>query len=359
MPASKKKRLPKDFEQQLEGGDLEALKRVFESCEIDARDNNKYSQKTALMMPECPDDLARWLLAQGADINAVDYYGSNALHIASHLLYRPRDLELLIKSGCTVGTRDHYGNTPLHAAADAKHIRAVQQLITAGAEVNAINREGLTPLELGLRGCANIKIVDMVPTAKALLAAGARTTPAMSEYVSAVGKNFEFHRAAFAKDSVESTSKAMEELCKLFNVSPPPRRVTHDGSAPIITKADSWQQQFEELWSLLVPSNGAAATIQGEVIRISGRISDEICRNGGTNWDSDYKQMAQAFLSHLQSGQSLDADTVREAGKIIAHIVKCKGNDDSDGHERLAELAVEWVRLNPKPVKLGNVAYDR
>lgn len=92
---------------------------------------------------------------------------------------------------------------------------------------------------------------------------------------------------------------ASDALYTLFDVPPVPRRTLHDGKSPIAAKPGRWEDQHQELWELLVPSSGPAATVQGEVIRISGRINDEIERNGGVNWDGDYRKMADAFLDHL------------------------------------------------------------
>lgn len=358
MPTKKKRKtLPKDFEERLKSGaDLASLQRVFETCEIDARGG--YAHETALLMSNCPDDLARWLVTNGADVNAVDSYGRNALHIGARRLYKPRNLELLIKLGCHVGTRDHSGNSPLHAAVETKNQYAVKRLLAAGAEVNATNRDGLTPLEQGLCECSNSEIEPMVPVARALLKAGARRTLRMKDFVVSIGENFEFHRAAFAKDSVVATSKAMLALCQLFGVQPAPRRVIHDGKSVIEVNTGTWQRQHEELWALLVPSSGAAATVQGEVIRISGRIGDEISRNGGMNWDADYTKMSRAFKEFIREGQPLAENDLRTAGRIIDEIVEKRGAADRN-YDRLPEFAVKWVRQNPQPFKLGKVAYKR
>ena len=60
MAKAKKKLLPKDFEALLIAGDLEALRAVFETCDVNARGG--YSKQTALAYHECPDDLAIWLV---------------------------------------------------------------------------------------------------------------------------------------------------------------------------------------------------------------------------------------------------------------------------------------------------------
>lgn len=78
MAKAKRKTLPTDFELLLERGTMAELKAVFDVCELNARGG--YSKETALAFDKCPDDLARWLAAQGADLSATDTWGNTPLH---------------------------------------------------------------------------------------------------------------------------------------------------------------------------------------------------------------------------------------------------------------------------------------
>jgi hypothetical protein len=194
----------------------------------------------------------------------------------------------------------------------------------------------------------------MVLLAKVLLDAGAEKTPQMKGFVEEIGKRFEFHRSGFDPNSVEAVSNALDELYDIFEVQPVPRRQLHDGNSPVAVKAKTWQTQHQELWNLLVPSQGPAATVQGEVIRISGRIANELDGNGGVNWDADYKRMADAFLEHVQSGEPLSPPDLAEAAAIVAAVKRESGDT-----ARMAQLAVKWVMQNPDPVKLNPPSYRR
>src|SRR5262249_22133308 len=192
-----------------------------------------------------------------------------------------------------------------HAAADSHAIENARLLLQRGAQVDARNREGLTPLELALRGCSNTDLEPIAPLAALLLDASPKKTPRMKEFVEGIGERRDVHRDKFNPDSVAAASDALDRLYALFDVPPVRRRLMHDGRSPIVVTASSWQEQHRELWDLLVPSQGHSATIQGEVIRISGRIAYELHGTGGANWDADFKKMADALRRHVGAGQPL------------------------------------------------------
>ncbi|MFC9712452.1 hypothetical protein ACFTRD_30475 [Paenibacillus sp. NPDC056933] len=64
-----------------------------------------------------------------------------------------------------------------------------------------------------------------------LLNAGASVTPAMKESVKRIGKDFEFFREKFNKDSVDEVSEALLQLYRLFDVEPVANRIMHVGTA--------------------------------------------------------------------------------------------------------------------------------
>ena len=128
----------------------------------------------------------------------------------------------------------------------------------------------------------------------------------------------------------------------------------YDGKSPITAKATNWQAQHEELWNLLVPSNGPATTLQGEVIRLAGKIGNELEGNGGINWDADYKLMADAFVAYVKHGTPLSVSDLDELERTVKAI-KQRSTDTG----RMAEFGVKWVLSNPMPVKLPDVAYIR
>jgi len=180
----------------------------------------------------------------------------------------------------------------------------------------------------------------------------------MKDNITRIGENFEFHRENFNKEYLQETDEALNKLYEIYKVQPVKRRIMHDGVSPIMVSEETWQKQFEELWELLVPSKGSAKTIQGEVIRIAGKVQDEIYRNGGGNWNIDFKRMLDAFLLHVASYNTLSAD---EHEKLTLLVTSIRKNADAEIDELsyLCQLATEWVLLNPKPHLLDKPNYKR
>ena len=353
--AKKRVTLPKDFNELLTDGNIDQLKAVYDKCELTAH-NGRYSLSTALHFGGVPDELVIWLVEQGLDINIPDYYGATPLYRQAIL---GRDtVKLLCELGADIEKPNTYGDTPLHMAAEFFHPRTVKFLIDKGANVNAKNDMGRTPLASVLMVCRGIYIAQTAEIASMLLDAGAKKTSKMKERVEQIGKDFEFHRESIHPDYIEGADKGLAKLYELFDVKPVEKRLTHDGVSPIKLVEGSWEEQYEQLWSFLIPSSGPAKTVQGEVIRIPGRVRDELDRNGGANWDRDYRKMLQAMPHYLSLGSSLSDQELEEIKQVIAQI-HSKENDDEASLDRLCQLALAWIKQNPNPIDLKEPSYNR
>lgn len=367
MAKAKRKTLPKDFFELVLAGDSVRIREVFDHCEVWA--TGGYEKDTALAFVGLPDEIARWLVEQGADVNARNSYRRTPLD--RHAGHWQGDIGLLLELGADPNAADLYGHTLLHSAARSGNADAVDRLLAAGADPAARNDMGQTPLQLALAQCHNAGIAGVAQVAEQLLAATParpagllgrlfRRAPAspvpdpkLAEAVVRIGQQFEFHRGNFNPELLEETEAGLAKLYDLFGVPPVPRRIMHDGKALIDPGPGSWQQQHQTLWELLVPSSGPAATVQGEVVRLSGRIDNELVMNGGANWDADFRKMGKALHAHLGSGSALDAADLAEAAALLPNL------RNSDDASRLCEFAVTWVKRNPVPLALGAVDYQR
>ena len=192
-----------------------------------------------------------------------------------------------------------------------------------------------------------------VKAVEVYLKAGLKPTKYAKEQMTRVGEDFEFRREDSDTEWVEKREEALQQLYKLFNVPPVPKRIQHDGKSPIVLTGETWEKRYEQAWELLVPSSGSASTVQGEVVRIAGRVNDELLRNAMGNWDREYRKMLNAISGYLQQGNSLSEKELAEVADIQKHILE----DDGTGSHRLCELATAWVVLNPEPIALEKVNY--
>jgi TolB-like protein/ankyrin repeat protein/class 3 adenylate cyclase len=89
------------------------------------------------------------LVDHGADINAVDAYTNTLLHKAMQS-GDLKTVQILLGKGAMVNARTTAGNypgeTPLHVAALAGYLKGAELLLLNGAEIDAVDRNGYTPL---------------------------------------------------------------------------------------------------------------------------------------------------------------------------------------------------------------------
>ena len=92
---AKRKTLPKDFDELLKNGDIEALKAVFTKCEINAV-TDKYGFNAFGQGP-LPRAFAFWLKEQGGNVNQPNYYGETPIFGHASAYYG--DVALLLELG--------------------------------------------------------------------------------------------------------------------------------------------------------------------------------------------------------------------------------------------------------------------
>lgn len=124
-------------------------------AEVDSLDNSGSSPLLSFVSADAADlDTLKALLTSGADPNFLD--GPAQLHALDFAAIhgRPEIADLLIAFGANMNAKDnHCGETPLHYAisfcqqASRIHLEIVQLLIDRGADVNATDSSGLTPLD--------------------------------------------------------------------------------------------------------------------------------------------------------------------------------------------------------------------
>ena len=124
--------------------------------ELLAADPSALNTRTADGFPPMPmaiffghGALARWLIEQGADVNAA---ANNAQRVTpAHAAAATCDREtmrVLLERGADPNARQQMDHTPLHGAASRGDIEMARLLLAHGADRNATSSDGLTAADI-------------------------------------------------------------------------------------------------------------------------------------------------------------------------------------------------------------------
>ncbi len=132
--------------------------------------------------------------------------------------------------------------------------------------------------------------------------------------------------------------------------------------------------EMSALWGRLVPRQGCADSLQGELVRALGRIANEYFRNGMTNWGGGYyKPLAKVICDTLTAEPTFspwvkrivraDIDEVKQSGRTGEEIAKGKqpmeaafprnllcGGDVDSALERLGAVIAVWCSRHADPI---------
>ena len=105
------------------------------------------------------DDVARFLLANGADANATETTsGRTPIFYASSTAM----VDLLFAAGADIHHRDHKGRTALHRAAEDGLTDVAHALVSKGADVNDRDYESWTPLHYAAHWHGNEQMIGIL-----------------------------------------------------------------------------------------------------------------------------------------------------------------------------------------------------
>lgn len=135
----------KTFHNAVHIGDVETVRTMLTSDARLAISTDKYGFQPIHLLDMYPEEeVLNLLLANGANINAVNDKGITLLHIVTD----PDVVPLLVSRGANIEARDERGWTPLitQASEQQNGPDVVAVLLTQGADPNAEGRNGETAL---------------------------------------------------------------------------------------------------------------------------------------------------------------------------------------------------------------------
>eukprot|EP00163_Fabomonas_tropica_P006318 TRINITY_DN158_c0_g1_i3.p1 TRINITY_DN158_c0_g1~~TRINITY_DN158_c0_g1_i3.p1 ORF type:complete len:206 (+),score=38.73 TRINITY_DN158_c0_g1_i3:508-1125(+) len=129
-------------------GDLRIVKALIQAdkSNVSARTS---SGNTALHYAASKghEDVVKFLIESGADVDALDDYKATALHRAA-ARGRLDVVKQLVASDANVNLQDSVGDTPLHHAALGGHVAILKFLFENGADESITNADGKKPVEV-------------------------------------------------------------------------------------------------------------------------------------------------------------------------------------------------------------------
>jgi len=333
-----RKTLPADIEQIIASGDVEAVARAVERCEIGAYLRGSAYEPRLMHFP-ASEEITDFLLARGEDINSRDRYQRTPIHarVRSRCLDQ---IPMLIARGGDINARDTSDQTALFGVVERFPVADVSRMIAWGADPLVVADSRVYGKATLVENVVSWHNFLDAPRALAVIRLLLSVGAPVGERVPIALRAMDRMRCTFITHGLPETisqvtfdeaSAALSELCEL------------DPSVPAL-------RQYGELWDLLVPDSGQCQTLQGEVIRIAGRVGHEVYDNGGINWDRSFGKLLDQYLSVVRSGLPMPPDSVARAEAAVASL-----KSRSMSHQAvddITELAVVWVRLNPVLVEM-------
>lgn len=282
---------------------------------------------------------------------SLDRYGRSGLHnvcVDHPVTQRVTIVETLIKKGSDVNRKDRSGWTPLHFAAQEGDADVAWLLLSAGADANSQDDHGNTPLWTAI---SNLRSHNRTKLIELLLA---------SEANPALENNYGADCLGFFDSKHYPELKGMYQPKKKAKSKTKARSKTKSRStekAKNIRVPDSdykWWEEWERLWKELVPAKGQADTVQGELLRCLGRLTDEAYRNGNINWDAGYRTMCEYVGEVLGDDSCFSPSEVRGIRADVADMLDYERIDTSghgSSYYNLSDLAVRWCFAHPELIQ--------
>jgi ankyrin repeat protein len=117
-----------------------------------------------------------------------------------------------------------------------------------------------------------------------------------------------------------------------------------------------WKAVYQELWDELVPPSGDANSLQGELLRSIGKLSDEFYRNGNINWDTNkavYLDMIAFLKTHLlDESIALEEKELKQAFIKLTHFNVVYYEKEASPHRKISEVVVRWCAAHKVLIKV-------
>ncbi|AUP80627.1 ankyrin repeat domain-containing protein [Flavivirga eckloniae] len=134
---------------------------------------NKNGQSALIKAINNSPSIISFLIKKGADVHVIDAKGNNlAFYLFKTFSSRKKEVfdkkvKLLISTGFNIKSTQKNGNTLYHLAIYNGDLELLQYVNTLGIDINAKNKDGLTPLHLAAMKAKNVDVLKYLLSVKA------------------------------------------------------------------------------------------------------------------------------------------------------------------------------------------------
>ena len=138
-------------------GNTEVAKLLLSAgANVNATDNLGKTPIMLIMPKAKVHDLYTTLITYKADLGQKDMYGDTILHIATMMKVDVQDLTVLTNNGADVNARNKEGVTPLQIAVQNGDLKIVKLLTANGANIHTKDTYGNSPLSMAFAGSTEL-----------------------------------------------------------------------------------------------------------------------------------------------------------------------------------------------------------
>ncbi|MCI5057931.1 MAG: ankyrin repeat domain-containing protein, partial [Flavobacteriales bacterium] len=273
---------------------------------------------------------------QGKDIDEIKDGASPLMHAAA--LGFVASAKLLINLGANVNLNPD--GTALHWAISNSNHEIVNMILEANADCSQVDSFGNDPLfKITMERWPNkIEVVNK------MLRLGANPHSKTKVGLSAVALAERTNDSELLKIFAEFSNENAKDL----SYQAPQRSKILQA----LTKEYNWKKVYNDLWEELVPPSGNASSVQGELLRCIGKLTDEAFRNGNMNWGDKERfiGLVDYLRSNLLDGTFSDSENkiLKTALKELTHFNKIPIDKNSSPHYAISEAVVDWCVRHKK-----------
>nr|WP_296534135.1 hypothetical protein [uncultured Actinomyces sp.] len=271
----------------------------------------------------------------------------------------------LIKRGADINERNASGETPLFEVVKSLSVVDVEQMILWGADprvtASSQNYGEVTLVEYILSKSGFVDTPRVLAVIRLLLSFGAPAGDRVMQMLQSKDRErcrFITHGLPqnITRAEFDASVESLRKLFALFGLDQREakpalkigERLDLDSSVPPL-------RQYGELWDRLVPDSGRCETLQGEVIRIVGEISNIVCGERREKRGSSLRVLLDQYI-RLISFNSSSSSVYLSRAKAVVVSLQCH-NAGMKSVNEIVEIAVEWVRLNPV-LRAADIAFE-